>query len=49
MFVHVNGNIVRQVEVKDIRAFFRRFAAERYLNVEIRNLINNSTRLTLTV
>lgn len=45
MFVHVNGNIVRQVEVKDIRAFFRRFATERYLNVDIRNLINNSTRL----
>lgn len=45
MFVHIDGNIVRKVEVKDIRAFFRKFVRDTYQNIDVRNLINNSTRL----
>lgn len=45
MFIRLQENIVHKVEVKDIRAFFRKFVRETYQNIDVRNLINNSTRL----
>ncbi|GHU80602.1 hypothetical protein FACS1894145_7140 [Bacteroidia bacterium] len=46
MFVHIRNNIVREVKAKDIRAFFRQFVRERYLQLDIRDLVNNTTRLS---
>ncbi len=43
-YIHRNGCIVSEVKAKDIAAFLKRFAMERYLSVEIRNLILNSPR-----
>jgi hypothetical protein len=46
MFVHIRNNIVREIKAKDIRAFFRRFVRERELQLDIRDLVNNTTRLS---
>jgi hypothetical protein len=46
MFVHIQNNIVREVRPKDIRAFFRKFVRDRYLELDIRDLVNNTTRLS---
>ena len=46
MFVHIRNNIVREIKAKEIRAFFRKFVYERYMQLEIRDLVNNTTRLS---
>jgi hypothetical protein len=46
MFVHVDRHIVREVRAKDLRSFFRRFVRSRYLDIHIRDLVNNTTRLS---
>lgn len=45
MFVWMKNNIVKEIKPKDIRIFLKRFLEERYFEVEIRNLVNNTTRL----
>lgn len=44
-YVHITGTTVREIKQKDIRRFIRLWAEERALNVDIRNLILNSTKL----
>ena len=46
MFVRITGNTVSEIKAKDIRSFFRRFVRERYMPVEIRELVNNTTKLS---
>lgn len=46
MFARIEGNVVREVKPKDIRFFLRKFVRDRYMPVEIRNAVNNSTRLS---
>jgi hypothetical protein len=48
MFVHVDRHIVREVRAKDLRAYFRQFVRSRYLDINIRDLVNNTTRLSET-
>ncbi len=43
-YIHIDGCIVEQIKAKDISAFLKRFAFERYLSRDIRNLILNSQR-----
>lgn len=43
-YIHRNGCIVSEIKAKDIVAFLKRFTIERYLPVDIRNLILNSPR-----
>jgi hypothetical protein len=45
-FVYVNNHIVKEIKPKDIRAYLREFLENRYVEIEIRNLINNTTRLS---
>lgn len=45
-YVRLNGNIVEPVSSKDINKFLRKFAKERYLSRDIRNLILNSPRMS---
>lgn len=45
MFVHITGNSVRVVQVKDVRRFLKQFVRDRFMPVNVRNLVNNSTRL----
>ena len=48
MFIHIQNNIVREIKAKDIRAHFRRFVRERYMTKDIRELVNNTTKLSET-
>lgn len=43
-YVRVQDSIVRQIKAKDIKEFLRRFSVDRFLPVEIRNLILDSNR-----
>lgn len=43
-YIRIEGCIVRQIKAKDISAFLKRFAIDRFLPVDIRNLILNSPR-----
>lgn len=43
-YIHMKDSIVRQVKAKDITNFLRQFTLQRYLPVEIRNLILDSPR-----
>lgn len=43
-YIRLQGAVVQPVKTKDISTFLRRTATERYLPVEIRNLILNSPR-----
>lgn len=45
MFIRVQNNIVKEIKSKDIRAFIKHFVDSRYFEIEIRNLVNNTTRL----
>ncbi len=45
MFVQVTGNIVREVQPKDIKAFLIRFCEERYLPNDVLELLLNTNRL----
>ncbi len=46
MFVNIQGNIVEEVRAKLIKNYLKRFVRERYLPVHIRNIVNNSSRLS---
>ena len=46
MFVRIQDNKVTQIFSKEIRASLRSFVRERYLDINIRNLVNNTTRLS---
>jgi hypothetical protein len=46
MFVHVKNNIVRKIKFDDIKEFLQNYVQEQYLPVDIRNLVNNSTRIS---
>ena len=43
-YIRMDGCIVRQIKAKDINAFLKGFAVERFLAVDIRNLLLNSQR-----
>ena len=45
MFVQVLGNIVKEVQTKDIKAFLIRFCEDRYLTNEVLELLLNTNRL----
>lgn len=45
MFVQVSGNIVREVQTKDIKAFLINFCENRYLTNEVLELLLNTNRL----
>lgn len=45
-YIHVQGNIVREVKGKDLRRFISEWAEERCLPRPVRNLIHNSPRLS---
>lgn len=45
-YIHVQGNIVREVKAKDLRHFISEWAEERCLPRPVRNLIHNSPRLS---
>lgn len=45
-YIHINGHVVRKVKTKDVRAFLKNYAKEKFLEHEVRNLILNSTRLS---
>lgn len=44
-YIHVDGNIVREVKAKDLRRFVAQWAQEQCLPRPVRNLIYNSPRL----
>lgn len=46
MLAYIEGDVVREVMLKDVKKFLKKFVWERYLPVEIRNIVNNSTRLS---
>ena len=48
MFVRIDNNIVREIKGKDIRAHFRKFVRDRYMPIDIRDLVNNTTKLSET-
>ncbi|HCC51465.1 MAG TPA: hypothetical protein DEQ30_04915 [Porphyromonadaceae bacterium] len=48
MFVRIESNIVREIKSKDIRAYFRKFVRDRYMPIDIRDLVNNTTKLSET-
>ena len=43
-YIYLDGCVVQQIKPKDISSFLKRFAVERYLPRDIRNLILNSQR-----
>ena len=45
-FVRVEGNIVKRVNVKDIREFIRRWVVDRFEDRNILNLVLNTTKLS---
>lgn len=45
MFIQVMGNIVREVQPKDIKAFLIRFCEEKYLPNDVLELLLNTNRL----
>lgn len=45
-YIHVDGNIVREVKAKDLRRFISEWAEQRCLPRPVRNLIHNSPRLS---
>lgn len=45
MFIHLNGNIVSQVESDDCRKFIQNFLKERMLPIPLRNVIHRSNQL----
>lgn len=46
MFVHIEGNTVKVINASDIKDFLLNFVTERYMPVEVRNAVNNSSRLS---
>jgi hypothetical protein len=48
MFIYVEKNIVREIKGKDIRAYFRKFVRKESMPVDVRELVNNTTKLSET-
>lgn len=48
MFAHIDGNVVKEVKLKDLKAALKKFVQDRQEPLEIRELVNNSTRITET-
>jgi hypothetical protein len=46
MFIQVLGNVVREVQQKDIKAFLIKFCEERYLDNKVLELLLNTNRLS---
>ena len=46
MFILNQNNIVKEVKAKHVRGFLRDFLETKYIDIEIRNLVNNTTRLS---
>ncbi len=46
MFVHVTGNVVREIQPKDIKAYLIDFCEKQYLNNEVLELVLNTNRLS---
>lgn len=45
MFIHMNNNIIRQVEADDCRKFLQNFIRDRFLPIPLRNTIHRSNQL----
>ena len=45
-FIRIINNVVYRTTAKKVQSFIKLFALERYLDIDIRNLINNSTRIS---
>ena len=45
-FIHIEGNVVKEVNGKDIRAFLRDWAEKRALNSQLRNKILDNRKIT---
>ncbi|HNX37500.1 MAG TPA: hypothetical protein PL124_05460 [Candidatus Cloacimonadota bacterium] len=45
MFIHMNGNIIREVDAEDCRKFIQNFMADRYLPIPLRNTVHRSNQL----
>lgn len=45
MFIHMNGNIISQVEADDCRKFIQNFMKDRFLPIPLRNTIHRSNQL----
>lgn len=46
MFVKIDGNIVREIQPKDIKGFLINFCEKQYLNNEVLELVLNTNRLS---
>ena len=46
MFAQIEGNVVREVTYENIKNFLKKYVYDRHEPVEIRNLINNSARIS---
>ncbi|MEI7676549.1 MAG: hypothetical protein WCJ03_07200 [Bacteroidales bacterium] len=45
-FIQVRGNVVYKITHYDIIDYLSKFSVERYLDIDVRNLINNSVRIS---
>lgn len=45
-YIRIQSNIVSEITAKDVKAFVRNWAEERFLNRDLRNLILNSPKLS---
>lgn len=46
MLARIQGDVVEEIKLKDVKGFLKQFVWNRHLPVEIRNLVRNSTRLS---
>jgi hypothetical protein len=46
MFVKIENNVVRKIDFAEIQAFLRKFVRDRFMPIDIRNLVNNSARIS---
>ena len=45
-FIYVEKNVVSEIRPKDIKRYLRRFMEERGMSIQLRNLVNNSSRIS---
>lgn len=46
VFVRINGNIITEVKVNEIKGFIIDFLKDRFFPIELRNMVHTTTRLT---
>lgn len=46
VFIQIKDNVVYKTNAKKVQSFIKKFAQDRYLDIDIRNLIHNSTRIS---